>query len=85
MTLILAIINLNKRIDFLPCSSTLTDRSLLKDPPDFEAGLLYEIALHHHLDYFITSNTRDFKRIQNEMLPVMNAKEFNKLLAVDSN
>jgi len=81
----LAIMNLNKKIHFLSCYSTLVDKSLLKDPPDFEDGLLYEIALHHQLDYFITSNTRDFKRIQNEMLPVMNAKEFNKLLAVGSN
>jgi hypothetical protein len=58
---------------------------LLKDPPDFEDGLLYEIALHHQLDYFITSNTKDFKRIQNSMLPVINAKAFNKILGIDFN
>ena len=76
-----AIINLNKKINFLPCFSSLPDKSLLKDPPDFEDGLLYEIALHHQLDYFITSNTKDFKTIQNPMLPVLNAKGFNKILA----
>lgn len=76
-----AIINLNKRISFLPCFSSLPNKSLLKDPPDFEDALLYEIALHHQLDYFITSNTKDFRTIQGTMLPVMNAKEFNKILA----
>ena len=80
-----AIVNLNKKINFLACYSSLPDKSLLKDPPDFEDGLLYEIALHHQLDYFITSNTKDFKRIQNSMLPVINAKAFNKILGVDFN
>lgn len=76
-----AIINLNKKINFLPCYSSLPDKSLLKDPPDFEDGLLYEIALHHQMDYFITSNIKDFKTIQNTLLPVINAKTFNKTLA----
>ena len=80
-----AISNLNKKINFLPCYSSLPDKSLLKDPPDFEDCLLYEIALHHQLDYFITSNTKDFKRIQNSLLPVVNAKAFNKILGVDLN
>jgi hypothetical protein len=33
----------------------------VKNPLYFEGGLLYEIALHDELDYFITSNTKDFK------------------------
>ena len=74
------IINLNKRISFLPCFPPLPNKSLLKDPPDFEDGLLYEIALHHQMDYFITSNIKDFKSIKNTMLPVINAKGFNKIL-----
>ena len=57
-----AILELNKKVDFLPCLPSLPNKSLLKDPPDFEDSLLYEIALHHQLDYFITSNTKDFKR-----------------------
>lgn len=76
-----AILNLNKRISFLPCFPPLPNKSLLKDPPDFEDALLYEIALHHQMDYFITSNAKDFKTIQNPMLPVINAKGFNKILA----
>ena len=78
-----AILELNKKVDFLPCLPSLPNKSLLKDPPDFEDSLLYEIALHHQLDYFITSNTKGFKRIRNNMLPVIDAKEFNKILQVD--
>lgn len=75
-----AITNLNKKINFLSCVPPLVNKSLMKDPPDFEDALLYEIALHHQLDYFITSNIKDFKSIQNSLLPVINAKEFNKIL-----
>ncbi|MEO7834771.1 MAG: PIN domain-containing protein [Ginsengibacter sp.] len=78
-----SIIDLNKKINFLPCFSSLVNKSLLKDPPDIEDGVLYEIALHHELDYFITSNTKDFKRIQKSLLPVVNAKAFNKILDDD--
>ncbi|HZI68506.1 MAG TPA: PIN domain-containing protein [Hanamia sp.] len=79
----LAIFNLNKKINLLPCSSYLPNKCLEKNPPDFGDALLYEIALQHELDYFITSNKKDFKNIQNSMLPVINAKAFNKLLASD--
>lgn len=72
-------------INFLPCFSSLVNKSLLKVPPDIEEGLLYEIALHHELDYFITSNTKDFKRIQKSLFPVVNAKAFNKILDADLN
>ncbi|MEO6838993.1 MAG: PIN domain-containing protein [Ginsengibacter sp.] len=75
-----AIVDLNKKIKLLPCFPSLVNKSLLTDPPDFEDALLYEIALHHQLDYFVTSNTKDFKPIQNTMLPVMNARGFNKIL-----
>jgi len=76
-----AITQLNRKINFLPCLPFLPNKSLLKDPPDFEDSLLYEIALHHQMDYFITSNTKDFKTIQNLLQPVINAKAFNKILA----
>src|SRR5690242_5751086 len=75
--------SLNKRIILLPCTSENVNEACGKFPPDFEDALIYEIALQHELDYFITSNTKDFKNIQNSMLPVINAKTFNKLLASD--
>ncbi|MGN6195197.1 MAG: type II toxin-antitoxin system VapC family toxin [Ginsengibacter sp.] len=72
--------SLNKRIILLPCESRDIKEASRKLPPDFEDALLYEIALHHELDYFITSNTKEFKTIQKATLPVINAKAFNKIL-----
>lgn len=72
--------SLNKSLILLPCTSGYIKDATGKLPPDFEDALLYEIALHHQMDYFITSNIKDFKPIQNTMLPVVNAKEFNKIL-----
>lgn len=72
--------SLNKNIILLPCAANNINDATGKLPPDFEDALLYEIALHHQLDYFITSNTKDFKPIQNALLPVINAKGFNKIL-----
>lgn len=72
--------NLNKKIILLPCEAQYIKNATSMFPPDFEDALLYEIALHHQMDYFITSNKKDFKRIQKDFLPVMNARDFNKLI-----
>ncbi len=73
--------NLNKKIILVACSGQYVHNAASSFSPDFEDALLYEIALHHELDYFITSNKKDFKSIQRPVLPVINTKEFNKLLA----
>ena len=73
--------SLNKKIILLPCDTQYIKNATSKLPPDFEDALLYEIALQHQLDYFITSNKKDFRLIENTILPVMNAKDFNKLLS----
>lgn len=75
--------SLNKRMIVLSCERNNITETIRKLPPDFEDGLLYEIALHHQLDYFITSNTKDFKSIQKPMLPVINAKAFNKIMVTN--
>lgn len=71
---------LNSKINLFPSVSENVQSAIKKLPPDFEDALLYEIALHHEMDYFITSNTKDFQSIKSGMLPVMNAKGFNKIL-----
>ena|SRR5436190_1873595 len=72
--------NLSQKLKILACASAYVTSVLQLNPPDFEDALLYEIALHHQLDYFITSNVKDFKKIQRTELPVIKAKDFNKLL-----
>lgn len=75
------ILFLNKKIILLPCSQSFLNIAAHKNPADFEDALLYEIALHHQLDYFITSNVKDFRKVQHIELPVIRAKDFNKILS----
>ena len=78
---ICAVINsLNKKIILLPCSAQFIEDASVILPPDFEDALLYQIALHHQLDYFITANTTDFKSFSKSILPVITPADFNKLL-----
>ena len=73
--------NLNQKLKILPCTNLQVMIALQEQPPDFEDALLYQIALHHQMDYFVTSNIKDFKKIQQASLPVIRAKELNKILA----
>jgi predicted nucleic acid-binding protein len=73
--------NLNQKLKILSCNNQHVSTALQKQPPDFENALLYQIALHHQMDYFVTSNTKDFKKIQQSNLPVIRARELNKILA----
>ena len=72
--------SLNQKLKILSCTNLHVLAALQRQPPDFEDALLYEIALHHQMDYFVTSNIRDFKKIQQPDLPVIRAKELNKIL-----
>ena len=76
-----SILILNKKVNVLSCIPEDINKSLGHNPTDFEDALLYEIALRYQMDYFITSNLKDFKSFQNSSLPVINAKAFNKILA----
>ena len=71
---------LNQKLKMLSCSNHLVTLALQSNPPDFEDALLYQVALHHQMDYFVTSNNKDFKKIQQAALPVIRAKELNKIL-----
>lgn len=72
--------NLNQKLKILSCTNLQVTIALQKQPPDFEDALLYQIALHHQMDYFVTSNTKDFRKIQQPGLPVIRARELNKIL-----
>jgi predicted nucleic acid-binding protein len=73
--------NLNQKLKILSCNNQHVLSALQKHPPDFEDALLYEIALHHQMDYFVTSNAKDFKKTEQASLPVIDARELNKILA----
>jgi len=76
----LIINNLNKKIILLSCSAQFIENVSVRFPSDFEDALLYEIAHQHKIDYFITSNLKDFRSIQKSDLPVMKAGDFSKVL-----
>ena len=73
--------NLNQKLKILHCTNFLVFSALQLNSTDFEDALLYQIALHHQMDYFVTSNTKDFKKILQNTLPVIHARELNKILA----
>ena len=74
------IIELNKKIGFLSSLKIHSSLAAQQNSPDFEDALLYQIALHHQMDYFVTSNVKDFKKIQQPALPVIRARDLNKIL-----
>mgnify|MGYP003415616967 CR=1 FL=1 len=74
------ILEFSKKIKFLTCTEIESLNAAKKDPLDFEDALLYEIAYHHKMDYFVTSNKKDFKKIAQSGLPVIRARELNKIL-----
>jgi len=72
--------NLNQKLKILSCTNQDVSTALQQQPPGFEDALLYQIALRHQMDYFVTTNAKDFKKIQQASLPVIRAKELNKIL-----
>lgn len=77
----LLIENLNANITILSCRNELVNITTKKDSDDFEDALLYEIALDHGMDYFVTSNKKDFKKILHPSLPVITSQELNQLIS----
>lgn len=77
----LLIENLNANITILSCRNELVDLTTKKDSDDFKDALLYEIALDHGMDYFVTSNKKDFKKILHPSLPAITSQELNQLIS----
>jgi predicted nucleic acid-binding protein len=73
--------NLNLKLKILSCTNAFVTSALHTNPPDFEDALLYQVALHHQMDYFVTGNVKDFTKIQQPALPVIRARDLDKLLS----
>lgn len=71
-------------LDILPCSNTSYRRALQLSANDLEDAVLYQLAIDRKLDYFVTSNKKDFKNMESPLLPVVSAKELMKLLPASS-
>lgn len=60
----------------LPCSNLTIHEAYKKQKVDLEDAVLYQLALENKLDYFITSNIKDFDKIGHSSLPIITAGQF---------
>lgn len=71
---------LNAQIIILPCSNKIVHNAYKRVQNDLEDAVLYQLALEHELDYFVTSDVKDFQKIGSASLPVITSKELIKIL-----
>lgn len=64
----------------LPCSNETVISAYHNAKSDLEDAVLYQIALENKLDYFVTSDVKDYKKIEHPLLPVVTAKKLLGLI-----
>ena len=64
----------------IPCNNMLYKKGLQLLSNDIEDAVLYQLAFENNLDYFITSDKKDFKKLSSVILPVITAKDLLKIL-----
>jgi predicted nucleic acid-binding protein len=74
--------DLLKLITIIECSNTIVQNALLKNEPDVEDAILYELALTEKLDYFITNDKQALKKKATKKLPIITTKDFLLLMNV---
>jgi len=74
------IIRLSQLIKVLPCNNLIIEQACKQVKNDFEDAVLYQIAIVNKMNFFITSDIRDLKKIEHAVLPVVTAESFLKAL-----
>ena len=64
----------------LPCNNNTVHQAYLNAKNDLEDAVLYQIALENKMEYFVTSDIKDYKKIQHPLLPVVTAKQLLKII-----
>ncbi len=64
-------------IKVLPCTNKIVEDAYANAKNDLEDAVLYQIAFDNKMDYFLTSDNKDFVKIANGSLPILST---NKLL-----
>ncbi|MFT4204181.1 MAG: type II toxin-antitoxin system VapC family toxin [Chitinophagaceae bacterium] len=75
-----AMLELNSFIKVLLCTNSIVEDAYFNAKNDLEDSVLYQIALAGKVDYFITSNIKDFKKLEKHSLPVLTAAELIKII-----
>jgi predicted nucleic acid-binding protein len=68
--------------EILPCSNFLFLQSLNIDFDDIEDAVIYNLAIHNKLDYFITNDNEALKKMATKKLPIVTTKDFLLLMKV---
>lgn len=66
--------------ELIPVSSFIYSSGLQRMVNDVEDAILYAAALSANLDFFVTNDTKDFKKLEIPSLPVVSAREFLLLI-----
>jgi predicted nucleic acid-binding protein len=64
----------------LPCNNNTIRKAYQNNIKDMEDAVLYQIALENGLDFFISNDIADFKKLNNKRLPVLTPPDFIKLM-----
>lgn len=67
-------------IQLLPVNTQTYQLALRLAVNDIEDAVLYHAAIENKLDYFVTSDSKDFKKISSASLPVISSAAFIKLM-----
>jgi predicted nucleic acid-binding protein len=60
----------------IPVDTITYSAGLQKAVNDIEDAVIYAAALKHKLDFFITNDLKDFKKLEQPYLPIVQAKSF---------
>lgn len=72
--------DLLKLITVIECANIIVENALLKNEPDVEDAILYELALTEKVDYFITNDKQALKKQATKKLPIITTKDFLLLM-----
>ena len=67
-------------VEIIPVNNFIYAAGLQMAVNDLEDAILYSAALAKRLDYFITNDIKDLRKIEQPALPVMQAKDVLKLV-----
>ena len=62
------------------CSNAIYKKGLQLLSNDIEDAILYQLAFENNIDFFITSDKKDFRKLSSVLLPAINAKDFLKIM-----
>ena len=63
-------------VELIPVTTLIYTNGVQRTINDVEDAILYTAALHSSVDFFLTNDLKDFKRLEIPALPVMTAKDF---------